>query len=489
MIGFKWHIVTASLLLCLPFGGFSQSEDSLGISNTLPQADTVQLPHQEAIDSLQKAALHVHDSLRHVYDSVTGTAEIAVQRTRKQIDSVAALGLPADSFITRLDSIERWRNARLDSIANKIAALRANMRKELNGFDLPPEVARQVDAVLSRTNEPDLSLPDDIGINVPSLEHPVSGQSLPNIPDTNLSTENIGDLADPLAPIGPDAPTLSGQLPVQQQVAGVVPADTESAAVMLEEKAAALPATAGVAQQLDEASALNPMPATPEDPEAMKEKLVEDGKKMAVNHFAGKEAQLRQAMDKLSTLKKKYGSFESVANLPKKAPNPMREKPFVERLVPGVALQPGHSDHWLLDVNLYVGYRFTGRFTAGAGWNHRFAYDADANAFSSGPVIYGPRVYGEYDIGKGFSPRLELEYMNTYVPAQFASNPDNPDSREWVFGTMAGMKKEYTITRRLKGTVLLLYNVYDPHHKSPYKNRLNGRFGVEWGMKDQSNSN
>lgn len=418
MIGFKWHIVTACLLLCLPFGCFSQLADSLTGTEALLRADTVRLPHQEATDSLQKAALQVHDSLRHVYDAVTGTVEIAVQRTRKQIDSVAALGVPTDPFITRLDSIERWKNARLDSIENKVAALRAKMQKELDGLDLPPEVGRQIDAVLSRTNESDLSLHGDIGINVPSLELPFSGEALPNIPDTNLSTGNIGDLADPLAPIEPDVPILSGQLPVQQQVAGVVPADAESVAVMLEEKAAGLPATANVTQQLDEASALNPMPATPENPEAMKEKLVEDGKKMAVNHFAGKEEKLQQAMDKLSALKKKYESFESVANLPKKAPNPMREKSFVERLVPGVALQPGHSDHWLLDINLYMGYHFTGRITGGAGWNHRFAYDADASAFSSGPVIYGPRVYGEYSIGKGFSPRLELEYTNTYVPTQ-----------------------------------------------------------------------
>jgi len=28
----------------------------------------------------------------------------------------------------------------------------------------------------------------------------------------------------------------------------------------------------------------------------------------------------------------------------------------------------------------------------------------------------------------------------------------------------------------------VMYNVYDPNHRSPYKNRLNGRFGVEWNV-------
>src|SRR5690606_40766701 len=96
--------------------------------------------------------------------------------------------------------------------------------------------------------------------------------------------------------------------------------------------------------------------------------------------------------------------------------------------------------------------------------------------------------FGAYDIGKGFSGRLEAECMNTYVPPQFASRPDSPAGREWVVGVLAGMKKTYTITRRLKGTVAVLYNLYDPYHRSPYKSRLNGRFGVEWGIQKKSKS-
>ena len=48
---------------------------------------------------------------------------------------------------------------------------------------------------------------------------------------------------------------------------------------------------------------------------------------------------------------------------------------------------------------------------------------------------------------------------------------------------MTGMKKEYRITKNLKGTVLVLYNIIDPRHKSPYNDRLNTRIGFEYTIK------
>lgn len=371
--------------------------------------------------------------------------------------------LDVNASLQTADTIEFRHQETLDSLRQSTLQSYDSFKRAHNSVISTAETAAQ-----PLRNEID----DLTETSLPSFEILSSEQ----VPGIDVTSGNVGDLVEPLAP-------------VKQQgtdVIPVIPPDAESAATVIESKATGAVEATGVTGQLDEAGAINPLPATPGDPQAVKKELIEDGKKMAVNHFAGKEEQLQQAMDRLSAYKKKYHSFESVLDLPKKAPNAMRGKPFIERLVPGLALQIGRTDHWLLDVNPYLGYRFTGRITAGAGWNHRFAYNTDANAFSSGPAIYGPRAYGEYSVGKGFSGRLELEYMNTYVPALFASNPDNPDNREWVFGVMTGMKKEYRITRRLKGTALLLYNLYDPHHRSPYRNRLNGRFGVEWSIKGGS---
>jgi hypothetical protein len=44
-------------------------------------------------------------------------------------------------------------------------------------------------------------------------------------------------------------------------------------------------------------------------------------------------------MEKISKLKNKHYSVKSAADILNKRKNEMRDKPFVERLVPGVALQ------------------------------------------------------------------------------------------------------------------------------------------------------
>ncbi|HEX5170830.1 MAG TPA: hypothetical protein VFW11_16765 [Cyclobacteriaceae bacterium] len=130
-----------------------------------------------------------------------------------------------------------------------------------------------------------------------------------------------------------------------------------------------------------------------------------------------------------------------------------------------------------------IHYRFSATLTAGLGWNQRVACNFDENEFHPELRIFGPRTYGEFNVAKGFSARLEFEYMKTAVPSQFSSGNTDVNGREWVFSSMAGLKKEYRFVKSVKGTVLLLYNIYDPHHRSPYGDKLNVRFGFEFPVK------
>jgi hypothetical protein len=54
---------------------------------------------------------------------------------------------------------------------------------------------------------------------------------------------------------------------------------------------------------------------------------------------------------------------------------------------------------------------------------------------------------------------------------------------EWVYSMMTGLKKEYKLTKKLNGTAYLLYNVFDPNHRSAYVDRLNARFGIEYKIR------
>jgi len=215
------------------------------------------------------------------------------------------------------------------------------------------------------------------------------------------------------------------------------------------------------------------------DPEAMKQMAQQEVSKQAVNHFKGKEQALQAAMNKVSKLKQKYPEVASIKDLPKRPPNPMKSKPFIERILPGVTLQFQKINHFVIDVNPVVSYRFSGRINAGFGWNERFSF-VKWNKLSSVERIYGPRVFGSFNIKKGFSAKAEIEKMNTLIPPT-AISPDG--SRQWVWSAFVGMKKDYKFIGRVNGNVQILYNIYDDHDNSPYAERLNVRMGFEFPMK------
>jgi len=214
----------------------------------------------------------------------------------------------------------------------------------------------------------------------------------------------------------------------------------------------------------------------------LKKEAMEKAKKVAVNHFAGKEEQLKAAMEKVSKYKQKYSSLNGVSELSKKPRNKMHGKPLIERIVPGLAIQiQSKGENFLIDFNPYAGYRITGRLRGGLGWNQRIAYNTDQKGFSPNARIYGPRTFGEFKLSKGFSPRAEIEIMNTNVPPLLSTI--DPMKREWVWGVFMGMKKEYTIYKNIKGTAMVMGRLFNRDHKSPYADVLNVRFGFEFPMK------
>ena len=186
-------------------------------------------------------------------------------------------------------------------------------------------------------------------------------------------------------------------------------------------------------------------------------------------------------MDKLSKYKQKYSSVSSLKDLPKRPPNPMKGKPFVERLVPGLYFQYQQKNFFLIDVNPYLGYKLSGRFTTGLGWNHRYAYDKKTKQWNERSRIFGPRGYVDFKLGKGFIAHLEGESMNSFVPSTIWGNPDT-GHREWVRSFMTGLKKEYKIYKNLKGTALIQYNLFNRYYKAPYVDRLNSRIGFEYRL-------
>jgi hypothetical protein len=475
--------LTIILLFLLGGSGLNaQTIDSLlqkfDLSDSLKYLSVDSLDRQAlyTLDSIQIAAGNSFDNLKSSYDSINSAAIKEISTIQSRLDSVKNLNLPTTRLTARLDSLIQWKDAKLDSIRAKVDALKGKVEEKIESLALTDELKDKTNELTAMVDKLDVSLPDaefpelDFGeLNFGDIKNPLSHTTLPELKDLNLSTD-LNELTDP----------------IQEGIADVVPENINDLPSTIEDEASKIVQLDDVQKQMGEVDDLKVMAGQLNDAEAVKEKLQEEIQQQAVDHFAGKEQQLEKAMETLAKYKKKYASVQSLEDLPKKRPNPMRDKPFVERLVPGIAIQIHRKDIWLVDFNPYLGYRLNERLTTGLGWNQRLGYNFEENEFQSELRIFGPRSYGEFNVAKGFSARLELEYMKTTVPTQFSSGHTDEQGMEWVFSSMIGLKKNYTFIKRVKGTVMLLYNIYDPHHRSPYGDKLNMRMGFEFPLKSKT---
>lgn len=463
-------------------------------------ADSLVRTPSERLDSAHQVFYQNADLLKAAHKQKLASIDSSQQHIQSTIDSLQKLQLPVDQYVSKLDSLEHERQKTVTSLNNKVNTLKERTTAGIRSLGLPSDLQDKVDGVTNSIesfqlpardlNIPDLNLPDNPfrnldGVNT-SVSSPFGEVGNVTVPDVHTGqvkipgVDGLEDLSDVTGKAGAYGKELKeiangGNLDNAQQLSTAV-----------EEKAAA---AAGVEGLPDANKTLQDMTKTPVplngDPAAQ----VQQVQDVAVNHFAGKEKQLQEAMDKMAKLKKKYSSLNSLSEIPKKRPNEMRGRPLIERILPGVALQfAGKGDEIFADINPYAGYRFNGRLTAGMGWNHRISFNTKHYWFTDTSPVYGPRAFGEYKIGKGFAPRVEVELMNTLIPATVLKINSEIKYKQWVPGVFVGIKKDYQFFRNVRGTGMIMFRMFNPSHKSPYADVLNVRVGFEFPMKKKKRS-
>jgi len=422
-----------------------------------------------------------------------GIADSVSTRFKTSMDSASAR-LQANKITHKIDSIKELRQKALSNLNEDLQSIKSKTTEKLNKLDLPPQLKDNVSNVQQKIS--DFKIPTS-DVTIPSLQTGQNSMSTLNSlslesPALNLESSvgdigKVGSLPDVQGDIG-GIPDLTGKASGYgndiQQIANGNLSEVKELPKTAEEKAAELSGLEGIKEQTQVLDEYKDQAGEMQSPDSVKEFAVQEVRQYAVNHFAGREEQLKQAMETVAKYKTKYSSLNSVSEITKRPPNEMRGKPLIERIVPGIAFQlQKRGEDLLVDFNVYAGYRFTGRLMGGAGWNQRIAYNTKKNYFNPKARIFGPRVFGEFKLWKGFSPRVEVEIMNTIVPTLTRTPSLDPGKRQWVPGAFVGMRKEYRFIKSIKGTALVMVRLYNPDHKSPYADVLNVRFGFEFPMK------
>lgn len=456
----------------------AQQWDSL---NFVLPTDTVLQKSIQKADSITLSFQSKADSLNNLYQNQVSRIDNARTQLQSKIDSLNNLKLPTEKLTRKLDSLNQLKDQQLASLTKKVEDLKSKATQGLKEIQLPPQLQEPMQKLQSSIQGYSLPALNTSVSGIPSLEVPKLGNTSlptftnqlaldPNLKDLTGNLNKISGITDQAGQYAQDAQNLvKGNLDevksidktLEAKVAGMEGVDqlAEGKALMTEYT------------QLDSAALKN----------KAKELVQEQVMNLAQDHFAGKQEVLQQAMDKMSKLKSKYSEVKSMAELPKKLPNPLKGKPFIERLVPALSFQIQTSQYFLLDVNPMFMYLISPRFSAGAGWNQRLPFDG--LSITNDESIYGPRAAFEFKWTKGINLRLLPEIMNTTIPPLIASSKGvDPAYREWVPSVFVGIKKDFTVYKNIKGNTEVLYNLYDKDGMSPYGDRLAVRFGFEFPM-------
>lgn len=461
-----------------------QKPDSL-----MEQYGLMKLPEQ--IDSLYTTFMQETDSLKSAFQ--TKLSEFSNSRSHLQqlSDSLLSINLPTDKVTQKVDSLVSIQKKILADLDAKIQNLKDNTIGRLEELDLPEGMQTKASEVLGSVENYKLPMGD---LDLPSLD--IAGFDLPSDPLTNLGgiddsgfsfnnltqSDALQDYQDKLGGIG----DLSGKAgEYSQELKKYTQGDmlsVDNLSETMENKAAEYTGLNEALQQPDGLEQYQEMYGHMQNPDALKEEAVQQVQEYAFDHFAGKQEVLQQAMEQMEKIKDKYESFSTLPADFKRGYNEMKGKSLKERLIPGIAIQLMKDEYFMTDINAYMGYRITGQITAGPGWNHRVMYDFDNWQFSDKHAVYGPRFFGEYKLKKGIYPRLEIETMHTNQEPQTTDIKTN----DWVWGSFVGIKKEFGLVNWMRGTVMMMFNVYDifsNDHRSPYSSVVNGRLGFEFPMK------
>jgi hypothetical protein len=446
-----------------------------------------------SIDSLRFSLSNKVDSLgrQNLLDS---SLNKAITNLKSQIDSLKNVGLLEDmnGAYQKVANVQSQLNEKVNGIETQI-------NEKLDLFNENGAATGQLD--LPGVNTPSLNLDNplqDVNVTLPSSSlgnispglNPLEIGAPPGVPKTDIGIDKPKlpgkDIAGNLGKVGDLTKNINGY---QEDLKSIKSGNLDQVKQLpdaLESKLGGMSEVAGVKEQIEAVPDYKAMMEKwNADPEVAKEMALSKAKEVAVNHFAGHEEELKAAMEQLSKLKSKMPDPEGVVDLFAKRKNPMKGKPFIERIVPGLSLQFQKQGSFWLDVSPHITYKISGRFAAGMGWNERIAYDFEETQWDPKNHIYGLRAFVHFKLKENFWLKGEVENMNAPVRATPLANSDIV-GRAWIVSYFGGIKKDFQLTKSFKANVQMLYNIYNPEKRSPYTNRFNVRMGFELPLKKKT---
>lgn len=435
------------------------------VERKLPVVDTLSFK-ADSIKNLSQNLIHLSgDSLRITKEKINETGKKIKNWPAKKLSALDSLRVLSDSLAEKI-------NSALPDINGKMKSNLTDEIPQIDDFKSVEEVQKASEKIESLENKTEGIIPDGFsnveGENV--LEKEIGGvvgeKGSANLPEL----EKISDLK---TKINTDSLT-------KEKVSTKLEEEVEKRA---EEKLeSTFPKTELEGDAYFDPSKTNNLQNKSkyfQNKEDVNKEIIERFKALGYDNITSFQDKVKDSQDKLAKYKRKYSNVSSIEDLDKKPANPMKDKTLRERLVWGGNFQVHRKTPYGLDVSPQVSYKFTRIISAGIGGTYRLILNADKNGISSKENVYGSRSFIDFDVFKGFALHGEYEQMRMAAP-RTSSVPvtDRSQSRTWIRNGLVGIKKSYSISKRLLGNAQILYNLL-PDQKIISPQRIVFRVGFD----------
>lgn len=471
---------------------------------------------QEKIDSLKSLGnlsryrdslkvLSWGDSLRTSVGSTISRKQNSIYR---QVDSLLVRNQPTVALQRKADSL----NLKQQSLMNEIGQKQNQLQQKLsarykrwtdkldsarNGKDISAIKTPNLDEATGKLNAPTAALAK---VGLPNTKSPIPNVQIPNTQLPSLGANDFSNLN-----LSKDLQSAGGKisLPNNYQLRqwdnqlnaatnplgevkskmGEVNSTLKDPGKAAEDAAKQLKDVSAAGKELGNTDKLMKENEAMKTAEKMKDPnaLKEEAAKKAVDHFAGKEKELMQAMDQMAKYKRKIPSLESLDKLPKHLwipRNGLKGKPFRERVRFGLnAGLKARRDTVGVDLFPNLSYNLTGRVELGAGFNYRLVWLERSSSFQQKNPAWGFNMFGTFKTFKSVFMRLEVDAFST---ARFGGVGE-PVKRDWQWAWYLGAQTSYNISKNCKGNVQMLYN-FQKRITDSFPEQLAIRVGVQWKL-------
>jgi len=491
-----------------------------------------------------KAASQKYDSLQQILGSqnkLTTVTDTVTKRITKPSDKLKqgadSLQHKADNYLqAKLDSVEQKFNKPLDKLNSNISSIEKPVEQKVEGVkqtidqktdklqtnvqnatdgtvkapikdlnitnvDLPSKQGSVPDAAISNSNLPGLNT-DLTGVTVPKG----STESL-RLPDTKLNVDQLKDKANLKIPEADKVKNIQGEIgqvdsklaeaeQYGKELQGLKKMDSasvESAVKKAEDKLAEMDELKGLeeAKKLEEKKLTltkqqleyNTMLQRYQDKKLLKDEIARKSRNVVNGKINKLTPAFKEAQEKIAKAKKINSNVEKFDDGKLKRENEMADKPFKERLVPGITLQVYNKQVFTIDWGVQLGYKLSNRLLMGVGGIYRIEVSENYSSWVKSSGIYGYRTYANFNLVKGFYVHGEFEslHLDSFVHPQTQMEVSSLQTYSGYFG----IGKKYDISKKIRGSAIILYRA-EFEGDLPSMSKINVRIGFDYNTKKRT---